>query len=121
MKTTISKTFDFDAAHYLPHVCEGHKCGRMHGHTYRCEIIMSGVVDDHAGWFVDYADVGVAWADIHDRIDHRVLNEVNGLENPTTEVLAAWVLRRLMVSTIGHLVERVRVYESATTWCEVSR
>ena len=121
MIVRICKTFDFDAAHYLPHVCEGHKCGRMHGHTYRVSIILEGEPDAHMGWFLDYAEVAKAWAPIHDDLDHRTLNEIKGLDNPTTEVLAPGVLRRLMVSDIGAHVVGDRVYESSTTWCEAMR
>jgi len=111
--------FDFDAAHWLPHVPEGHKCGRMHGHTYRVELILSGEVDPARGWFVDYADIADAWAAVDGILDHRCLNHVEGLENPTTENLAPWILRQLAQS-LPHLC-RVKVYESATTWCEVTR
>lgn len=120
MTTTMGKTFDFDAAHRLPHVHEGHKCGRMHGHTYRVEIILSGELDPLLGWFVDYADITEAWAPIHDALDHRVLNDVIGLVNPTTEVLVDWIIKRLAKSSIGKHLDRVRVYESSSTWCEAS-
>lgn len=120
MIVRICKTFDFDAAHYLPHVCEGHKCGRMHGHTYRVSIKLEGEQDNHMGWFLDYAEIAEVWAPIHDALDHRVLNEVQGLENPTTEVLAPWILSRLLSSPIAVFVVGVRVYESSSTWCEVT-
>lgn len=116
---TLSKTFDFDAAHFLPNVPEGHKCGRLHGHTYKVELILVGVPDPTMGWFIDYADIERAWRPIHDDvIDHRCLNDIPGLENPTTEVLATWLVRQLAPS-LPHLA-RVRVYESATTWCQAS-
>lgn len=118
MKVTICKAFDFDAAHWLPHVCEGHKCGRMHGHTYVVSVELVGEIDPHMGWFVDYAEIAAAWQPIHDAIDHRCLNDVEGLENPTTEVLAPWILDRLTKSAIGRFVSAVRVNESSTTWCE---
>ena len=117
MKVRISKTFDFDAAHRLPFVADGHKCKRMHGHTYRVEVMLEGEPDER-GMVVDYAEIATAWAPIHDAIDHRTLNEVPGLENPTTECLAPWVLERFFLSLPQTVA--VRVYESATTWCEVS-
>lgn len=123
MKTTISKRFDFDAAHRLPNVPEGHKCGRMHGHTYVVELVLSGVVepDGPDGWFIDYAEIAKAWTPMHDKLDHRVLNEIKGLENPTTEMLCQWVWSRLITDKrIGCFLEKVRIYESSTTWCEVS-
>jgi len=115
MKVRISKTFDFDAAHHLPHVPDDHKCKRMHGHTYRVEVVLAGYPDAR-GFIVDYAEIAQAWEPIHNALDHRLLNEVPGLENPTTEVLAPWILDRFKASLPW--VRLVRVYESATTWCE---
>lgn len=118
MIVTISKTFDFDAAHRLTGVPANHKCARMHGHTYRVEVVLRGEVD-HRGMVRDYAEVAEAWAPIHAMLDHRTLNDVEGLENPTTEVLAPFILAAL-VDALPELVS-VRVYESSTTWCEVQR
>lgn len=120
MRVTISKKFDFDAAHWLPNVPDGHKCSRMHGHTYVAEIICVGEPDKR-GMVVDYAELAEAWAPINTLLDHHVLNEVRGLENPTTEVLAPWILRKLDESPIGHVLVAVRVYESSTTWCEARK
>lgn len=113
----IAKTFDFDAAHFLPNVPDGHKCKRMHGHTYRVEIICSGELDAR-GMIIDYAEIAQAWKPLHALLDHRCLNDIPGLENPTTEVLAPFVLNRLPALLP---VVAVRIYESATTWCEVTR
>jgi 6-pyruvoyltetrahydropterin/6-carboxytetrahydropterin synthase len=115
MKVTISKTFDFDAAHFLPNVPADHKCRRLHGHTYRVEIICAGEPDAR-GMVLDYAELAAAWAPIHDLLDHRCLNDIAGLENPTTEVLAPFVLLKLKASLVSLVA--VRVYESSTTWCE---
>jgi len=116
---TICKEFDFDAAHYLPNVPKGHKCGRMHGHTYRCRLYLSGAPDNKLGWFVDYAEIASAWQRIHDVIDHRTLNEIPGLENPTTEVLTPWVWSQMSTDKkIGAYLRKIRVYESSTTFCE---
>lgn len=125
MKVTISKTFDFDAAHRLPRVARGHKCARMHGHTYRVELRLAGEPDSR-GMVVDYAEIAAAWQPIHDRIDHRTLNKVKGLENPTTEILAPWILKRFLNTRSASpefkaAIIGVRVYESATTWCEALR
>lgn len=114
---TISKTFDFDAAHFLPKVKRGHKCARLHGHTYRVEIRCAGELDER-GMVVDYEEISSAWAPVHDVLDHRLLNEIPGLENPTTEILAPWVLERMKAS--GLPVVAVRVYESSSTWCEAT-
>lgn len=116
MIVTISKTFDFDAAHRLTQVPANHKCHRLHGHTYYVEVVLRGEVD-HRGMVRDYAEIAEAWAPIHAMLDHRYLNDIEGLENPTTEVLAPFIARAL-VDELPEL-ERVRVYESKDTWCEV--
>jgi 6-pyruvoyltetrahydropterin/6-carboxytetrahydropterin synthase len=118
MRVTICKQFDFDAAHLLPHVDPGHKCGRLHGHTYRVDIMCEGEPDPHAGWFVDYAYVALAWAPINEALDHRYLNDIPGLENPTTEVLAPWILSKLLAGPVRLPIKAVRVWESSTTWCQ---
>lgn len=112
----IAKTFDFDAAHWLPHVPDGHKCKRLHGHTYRVEIVCAGELDAR-GMVVDYAEIAAAWWPIHDVIDHRQLNDIPGLENPTSEVLATWLIAQLRKPLPSLFA--VRVYESSATWCEV--
>ena len=117
MRVQIAKRFDFDAAHWLPNVSEGHKCARLHGHTYRVEIACEGEPDKR-GMVVDYAEITQAWNPIHALLDHRLLNNVEGLENPTTELLAPWILARLLVEHKLPMVW-VRVYESSSTWCEV--
>jgi 6-pyruvoyltetrahydropterin/6-carboxytetrahydropterin synthase len=111
----ISKTFDFDAAHHLPMVADGHKCKRMHGHTYRVELICDGPMRQD-GMVLDYADIALAWEPMHDALDHRCLNDVEGLSNPTTEVLVVWLLERL-----PSFIACVRVHESTTTYAEASR
>lgn len=117
----ICKRFVFDAAHWLPRVADGHKCKRMHGHTYAVEIVCEGDVDEEDGMLIDYARIDEVWARIFDLIDHRVLNEVRGLENPTTEVLASWIVCELCDSPISAVLAGVRVYESSASWCEVGR
>lgn len=123
MKTKIQKTFDFDAAHRLDRLPENHKCHRLHGHTYRVEIEVEGEPDDHSGMVVDYAVISAAWSTLHAALDHRYLNEIPGLEVPTTEVLAAWILAELRKhwrGVRGSTITRLRVYESSTTWAEVT-
>jgi len=118
MRRTISKMFDFDAAHHLTNVAAGHKCARPHGHTYRVEILVRGELDER-GMVVDYADIARAWAPIHEMLDHRDLNTIEGLENPTTEILVPFIFGALLDALPD--LHAVRVYESSTTWCEVSR
>ena len=109
MIATVTRVVTFEAAHSLPHVCAGHKCGRLHGHSYRVTVRARGVVQitgDEAGMVVDFARI--------DRVarglDHCTLNELDGLENPTSELLAAWIVRRLR--TDGVPVLDVRVAET---------
>ena len=91
----IFREFTFEAAHRLPHVPEGHKCARLHGHSYRVEIHLRGDVDPVAGWVTDFGDIKAAFRPLHEQLDHNYLNEVPGLENPTSEVLARWIWERL--------------------------
>ncbi len=110
----IYRDFHFDAAHRLPFVPEGHKCGRMHGHTYRLRVWCRGPINAE-GMVVDYAVIAEKVGVVLDRVDHRVLNEVPGLENPTTEVLAPWLFEQ--IRSVLPEVSRVEVAESATTGC----
>jgi len=122
INATIAKRFTFDAAHRLDRLPPEHKCHRMHGHTYEVELVLRGPIDAN-GFVVDYADIEAAWRPIFETIDHRVLNEVPGLEIPSTEVLAVWILNRLMSAggDVARLLWKVRIKESSTTWCEVSK
>jgi len=91
----IFREFSFEAAHRLPQVPAGHKCARLHGHSFRIEVRLRGPVSADQGWVMDFADVRAAFAPVHDQLDHRYLNEVAGLENPTSENLAVWIWDRL--------------------------
>ena len=115
MTMSVFREFGFEAAHRLPNVPEGHKCARLHGHSFRVEVHVTGPVDPELGWVVDFADIGVAFQPVHDALDHRLLNEVDGLENPTSENLAVWIWDRL---TAGGLpVSRVYVRETCNAGC----
>lgn len=116
---TICKQFNFDAAHFLPNVEDGHKCKRLHGHTYRVDVICRGPIDAR-GMVCDYAEIAAAWMQIDMLLDHRLLNDVPGLENPTTEVLSPWILAEIRKWSRDLPIIGVRVYESSTTWCEAS-
>jgi 6-pyruvoyltetrahydropterin/6-carboxytetrahydropterin synthase len=91
----IFREFTFEAAHRLPNVPEGHKCARLHGHSYRVEVHVSGEVGAISGWVMDFAEIKQAAAPAVEQLDHNYLNEVPGLENPTSEVLARWIWDRV--------------------------
>jgi len=95
MTTTIIQEITFEAAHLLPQVPEGHKCRRLHGHSYKCELHVTGPLAKTTGWVQDYDDLKTAFLPIFEQIDHRFLNDVPGLENPTSELIAAWIWQRL--------------------------
>jgi len=91
MIVELMKEYRFEAAHRLPRVAEGHKCARIHGHSYRVEVLVTGPVDPATGWLIDFGVIDDAWADIHNRLDHQYLNDVPGLENSTCENLAGYM------------------------------
>ncbi|MDN3652335.1 6-carboxytetrahydropterin synthase QueD [Thalassotalea ponticola] len=95
MKAEIYKDFTFEAAHKLPNVPDGHKCGRLHGHSYHIRLHLIGEVNDHDGWFIDFADVKKLFKPIYDQLDHYYLNDIEGLDNPTAENIAKWVWLKL--------------------------
>lgn len=95
-RTRITKSFTFDAAHWLPAVPDEHKCRRLHGHTYRLVVALEGDLDPKLGWVVDYGDVSRVVDPVVRELDHNCLNDIPGLENPTAEILAAWLYRRLI-------------------------
>jgi 6-pyruvoyltetrahydropterin/6-carboxytetrahydropterin synthase len=101
----------FEAAHRLPNVPPGHRCHNLHGHNYRVRVECEGPLDPRLGWVCDFADVDAALAPILAEVDHRYLNEVAGLENPTSEVIARWILERLQAAPLS--VVRVVVWENA--------
>ena len=95
MPMRITKKFTFDAAHWLPEVAEDHKCRRLHGHTYTVVLGLEGELDPRLGWVRDYGEVSEAFAPVFAEVDHRCLNDLPGLENPTAEIFAAWIYDRL--------------------------
>ena len=113
MSMTITRSFQFEAAHRLPNVPPEHKCARLHGHSFRVQITVAGTLDDKLGWLVDFADLARAWEPLHAALDHRYLNEVPGLENPTSELLAMWIHQRFEVP--GATVESITVSETCTS------
>ena len=91
----LRKTFQFEAAHLLPHLPQNHKCRRLHGHSFSAEIVVEGPCDPALGWVMDYADISKAFRPLWEKLDHYYLNEVEGLANPTSENIAIWIWKRL--------------------------
>ena len=111
----LRKTFQFEAAHYLPHLPENHKCRRLHGHSFQAEIVVEGECDPKLGWVIDYADNSVAFKPLWEQLDHHYLNEIDGLENPTSENVAVWIWDRLKPAL--PLLAAVEVAETCTARC----
>lgn len=111
----IFKEFSFEAAHRLPQVPPGHKCARLHGHSFRVEIHVRGPVGETSGWIMDFADIKAAFAPTLARLDHYYLNEIPGLENPTSENLARWIWDELR-PRLPELC-RIVVKETCTSGC----
>lgn len=111
----ILKEFTFEAAHRLPNVPDGHKCARLHGHSYRVAVHVTGEVDEEAGWVVDFYEITEAFKPLQNRLDHYYLNEIEGLENPTSENLARWIWDHLAPVLPG--LSQVLVRETCTSGC----
>ena len=115
MKIELRRTFQFEAAHLLPHLPKSHKCRRLHGHSFTVEIVVSGECDAKLGWVMDYARISEAFKPLWEKLDHRYLNEIPGLKNPTSEILAVWIWKRLKPK-LPQLTEVV-VAETCTARC----
>ena len=111
----IFKIVHFEAAQRLPLVPPGHPCARLHGHSYRLEVHVAGPVDPRAGWVQDFAEIRQAIQPILEQLDHRCLNDVPGLENPTSENIARWIWPRLKPSL--PLLSRIVIRETETSGC----
>lgn len=116
MTVRLSKTFHFEAAHDLPTFPDGHKCRRLHGHSFRFDVIVEGKVDPDRGYLIDYGDIKLAAEPIVKRLDHFYLNDIEGLSNPTSENLAKWIWDRLEPVLPG--LCQITVQETCTSTCE---
>ena len=116
MRVTLSRTFGFEAAHRLPNVPSDHKCFRMHGHSYRVDVCVAGIVDEATGWLVDFGEIR-AFVEplLRQELDHRTLNDVPGLENPTAERLCAWLWQRIRPRFPG--LSEITVHETCAARC----
>jgi len=112
--TTIGRSYRFESAHFLPKVPEGHRCRNLHGHNYRVEIVMQGTLDAR-GFVMDFSEIDAQTLPLIAQLDHKLLNDVPGLDNPTAEIIARWFLERL------HSAARIRVWENDDCWAEVGR
>lgn len=111
----IYKIFHIEAAHHLPNVPSGHKCKRLHGHSFKVEIHVRGEVGEKSGWVLDFADIKDVFQPFYDQLDHHYLNEVEGLENPTSENLARWIWEKVKPGL--PLLSKVVVNETCTSGC----
>jgi 6-pyruvoyltetrahydropterin/6-carboxytetrahydropterin synthase len=115
MRCRIVKEFRFESAQTLPNLPESHKCTKMHGHSFKVEIAVEGEVDPKIGWVYDHAEISKAMKPIVDRLDHAYLNEIEGLENPTIELMAAWLWRKLSPQLPG--LAEITIHETPTARC----
>ena len=111
----LRKTFQFEAAHLLPYLPKSHKCRRLHGHSFKVEVAIEGPCDAALGWVMDYAEMGEAFWPIWERLDHFYLNEIPGLENPTSENIALWIWSQLQPRL--PLLTEVAVAETCNARC----
>ena len=115
MNVELRKSFQFEAAHLLPLLPEDHKCRRLHGHSFSVELVIAGECDPKLGWLMDYAEVSKAFKPLWEQLDHRYLNEVEGLENPTSENIAKWIWDRLKPKL--PLLSQILVAETCNSAC----
>lgn len=111
----IFKEFTFESAHRLPYVPEGHKCGRLHGHSFKVAIHLSGDIDPATGWIRDFSEIKAIFKPLYELLDHNYLNDIPGLENPTSEVLAKWIWQQL--KPLLPELSAIRIYETCTSGC----
>ena len=111
----IYKEFTFEAAHRLPNVPEGHKCARLHGHSFMVRIAVAGPVGEQSGWVMDFGEIKAAFQPVWKQLDHYYLNEIAGLENPTSENLAIWIWAKLKPELPQ--LSRIEIRETCTSGC----
>lgn len=109
----LYKEFTFDSAHFLPYVPEGHKCKEMHGHTYRLRVWLEGKPDARLGWIIDFAELKKIVKPVVGALDHKCMNNVPGLENPTCELIAVWIWDQL--KPLLPALKRIELHETPTS------
>ena len=115
MRVSLQKSFRFDSAHWLPSFPEGHTCRRLHGHSFVVDVVVEGEVPEEDGYLVDFGVIKAAIKPVEEMLDHRCLNEIEGLENPTSEMLAKWIWDRLAPEL--PLLSEIHVHETCTSSC----
>jgi 6-pyruvoyltetrahydropterin/6-carboxytetrahydropterin synthase len=115
MTMEIYKEFHFEAAHLLPNVPAGHKCARLHGHSFHVRLVVEGDAPEPAGWVMDFAELKSVFKPIYEQLDHHYLNDIAGLENPTSENIARWIWNKLKPGL--PLLSRVEIRETCTSGC----
>jgi len=111
----VFRVFQVEAAHRLPNVPPEHKCARLHGHSFRIEVHVSGALDDTLGWVMDFADLSRVFQPVYEQLDHHYLNDIEGLENPTSENMARWIWARLSGDLPG--LSKIVVQETCNAGC----
>jgi len=109
----IYKEFSFDSAHFLPNVPEGHKCKNMHGHTYRLRVFIKGALDPQLGWIMDFKELKDILSPVIDQLDHRLINDIPGLQNPTAENITVWIWKQ--IQPMLPQLSKIELYETPTT------
>lgn len=109
----LVKKIKFEAAHYLPNVPEGHKCRRLHGHSFQVDLHITGELDPHLGWVMDLGEMKARFDPLYEQLDHQFLNEIEGLENPTSERIAIWIWEK--TKPLLPLLSKVVVHETCTS------
>jgi 6-pyruvoyltetrahydropterin/6-carboxytetrahydropterin synthase len=115
VRVRLVKSFRFEAAHFLPTFPAGHKCRRLHGHSFRVDVHVEGEVLEDRGYLIDYGEIQAATEPLREQVDHYCLNEIDGLQNPTSEVLARWLWERLEPQL--PLLAEIVVHETCSSRC----
>lgn len=115
MKFEMRQSFQIESARFLPHLAKNHPCHNIHGHSFKITLIWTGAIDKHIGWVIDYHEVTEKFEPIRLQLDHKLLNEVIGLENPTSEYISFWIYEK--VKTFLPTLDQVIISETSTTEC----
>lgn len=115
MSFELKQHFRIESARYLTGLEPSHPCSKMHGHSFKITLSIIGDLDPQKGWVIDYHEITKVMKPLLDQLDHKVLNEVSGLENPTSELLAKWIYRKTKSHIPG--LKSVNVSETDSTEC----